>query len=83
MGGHTALLCRYSQCHLGEYRVVVVEVELAHLLIVSDVSAYAIKNLKVKTLATYPYAIKNQRKARNIPLGVFRPKAPSRGLWVP
>ena len=25
------------------------------------------------TLATYPYAIKNQRKARN---------APSRGLWV-
>ena len=26
------------------------------------------------TLATYPYAIKNQRKARN---------APSRGLWVP
>ena len=28
----------------------------------------------VKTLATYPYAIKNQRKARN---------DPSRGLWVP
>ena len=28
----------------------------------------------VKTLATHPYAIKNQRKARN---------APSRGLWVP
>ena len=35
-------------------------------------------NLKIfhcyETLATYPYAIKNQRKARN---------APSRGLWVP
>ena len=29
---------------------------------------------QVKTLATYPYAIKNQRKARN---------APRRGLWVP
>ena len=28
----------------------------------------------VKTLATYPYTIKNQRKTRN---------APNRGLWVP
>ena len=34
-------------------------------------------NMKIfqkQDLATYPYAIKNQRKARN---------APSRGLWVP
>ena len=29
------------------------------------------------------FAIKTQRKARNAPVGVFHPKAPSRGLWVP
>ena len=32
-----------------------------------------------------PYAIKNQRGASKIPLvgGIFRSKAPSRGLWMP
>ena len=32
--------------------------------------------------ATYPYAIKNQRKARKPLVGGFRPKAPSRVPWA-